>query len=110
MAKVSTTSGTNPLPSLIRASAWDAGNQSMRAAGRTVWAEDDADAAAECQERLIRACYERATDADPREAYVRFGFAEAMQREGLLTLMTPKFHETLDAAYAAYLASFAEAA
>lgn len=104
------TTATNPLPSLIRASAWDAGNQSMRTAGRTIWSADDADAAGAGQERLIRACYEREADTDHREAYIRFGFAETMEKAGLLTLTTKRFHEVLDEAYAAYLASFEVAA
>lgn len=100
------TSGTmNPLPSLIRASAWDAGNDAMRAAGRKVWAAKDRDAAGECQERLIRACFARAADTDPREAYIRFGYAEAMEKAGMLTLYTKSFHDVLDASYAAYVAS-----
>lgn len=34
-------------PTIARAAATDAGNRSMRAAGRTVWAAEDFDAAAE---------------------------------------------------------------
>lgn len=30
---------------LARAASWDAGNRSMRAAGRTIWSQEDADAA-----------------------------------------------------------------
>lgn len=100
----------NPLPSLIRASAWDAGNRSMAAAGRSVWSAEDRDAAGEEQESLIRACYVRDTDTDPRMAYVRFGYAEAMQKAGLLNLSTKNFHKVLDEAFDAYCASFEQAA
>lgn len=110
MPKSSTSGTTNPLPSLIRASAWDAGNQSMRDAGRAVWSADDRDAAADCQERLIRACFARDTDTDERMAYVRFGYAEAMQKAGLLTLSTKNFHAVVDEHFDAYCASFEEAA
>lgn len=110
MPKTSTSGGMNPLPSLIRARAWDAGNAHMRAAGRSIWSRADYDAAGAEQERLLRACYDRATDTDPREAYCRFGYAEAMQKAGLLTLTTKHFHETLDASYAAYVASLDQVA
>lgn len=110
MADGRTSGHTNPLPSLIRASAWDAGNQSMRDAGRSVWSEDDYNASVDCQERLIRACYSRDADTDPRATYVRFGYAEAMQKAGLLTLSTKNFHKVLDEAFEAYCASFEEAA
>lgn len=106
----SSSGAMNPLPSLIRASAWDAGNQSMRAAGRTIWAAEDRDAASDCQERLIRACFGRADDTDPREAYCRFGFAEAMEKARALSLTTKNFHAVLDAAYAQYVASFDQVA
>ena len=110
MGKTATSGTTNPLPSLIRANAWDAGNASMRKAGRKVWSRKDFNAAGDEQERLIRACYVRATDTDPREAYCRFGYAEAMQKAGLLTVSTKRFHETLDEAYAAYIASLSQVA
>lgn len=70
----------NPLPSLIRASAWDAGNFSMRDAGRSKWSRKDFNTAAATQERLIRACYSRPTDTDPRLCYIRFGIAEQWQQ------------------------------
>ena len=110
MPKTATTQGMNPLPSLIRASAWDAGNEHMRAAGRSIWNRADYNAAGEAQERLLRACYDRDTDTDPREAYCRFGYAEAMQTAGLLTLTTKDFHGVLDAAYAEYKAKFGQVA
>lgn len=110
MPKTSTSGGTNPLPSLIRASAWDAGNAHMRAAGRSIWNRADYNAAGAEQERLLRVCYDRAADADAREAYCRFGYAEAMEKAGMLTLSTKRFHETLDASYAAYVASLDQVA
>lgn len=110
MPKQSSSGSTNPLPSLIRASAWDAGCESMRAAGRKVWSADDRDAAGDEQERLIRACFVRATDTDPREAYCRFGYAEAMEKAGMLTGYTKRFHEELDASYEAYVASLQQEA
>lgn len=42
-------------PAMIRAAATDAGNRSMRAAGRTVWAAEDYDAACAEFERLSAA-------------------------------------------------------
>ena len=42
-------------PALIRAAATDAGNRSMRAAGRAVWAAEDNDAACAEFERLMTA-------------------------------------------------------
>lgn len=44
----------NPLPSLIRASAQDAGNSNMRKNGRTKWSDDDWNVMCETQDRLIR--------------------------------------------------------
>ena len=38
---------------LARAAATDAGNRSMRKAGRKVWSQDDADAAADEYNRLV---------------------------------------------------------
>jgi hypothetical protein len=110
MAKTATTSSMNPLPSLIRASAWDAGNAHMAKAGRKIWSRADYSAAGDEQERLLRACYERAADTDPREAYCRFGYAEAMEKAGMLTVYTKRFHEVLDASYAAYVASLQQEA
>jgi hypothetical protein len=78
----------NPLPSLIRASAWDAGNASMRAGNRTVWNEDDYNASCETQERLITACYGRATDSDPRTKYIRFQIAGQLEAQGDFNLQS----------------------
>jgi hypothetical protein len=75
------TKGMNPLPSLLRASAWDAGNISMRTHGREKWNEDDWNAAAATQERLIKACYGRDEDHnEPNRCYLRFGVAERMEK------------------------------
>jgi hypothetical protein len=38
---------------IAHAAGWDAGNRSMRAAGRTKWNEDDWNAAAEVMYRLL---------------------------------------------------------
>jgi hypothetical protein len=70
-----------PLPSLIRASAWDAGNASMRAVGRVVWSQDDADAASGALTRLVAATY-----GEGRIGFIRFGFAEEAERLGLLRI------------------------
>ena len=90
----------NPLPSLIRASAWDAANMAMRKDGRTKWSEDDYNLACETQERLIRSTYSRAGDNDDRLCYIRFSFAEAMEKARLLTLYTKDFFGVLDRAFA----------
>jgi hypothetical protein len=74
-----------PLPSLIRASAWDAGNFSMQKAGRTKWSRKDANAAAETQDRLIKATFGVAGE-DERTAFIRFGIAEQLQKQGVLRL------------------------
>lgn len=80
--KRKSTNAMNPLPSLLRASAHDAGNFSMRRAGRSKWNDDDWNAMVETQDRLIRHCYGRETDADPRMMYIRFSLAEQLQRQG----------------------------
>jgi len=100
----------NPLPSLIRATAWDAGNRNMRAKGRKVWSNAVRIAAVREQERLIDSLFSRPGDADSRTKYVRFGYAEQMQRAGLLDLRTRDFHGTLDRHFDAYVESFAVAA
>lgn len=90
----------NPLPSLIRASAHDVGNLSMRKAGREVWCRKDYNEACRTQERLIRACYGRASDHNnPNIVYIRFSIAEAMQRQGLFNLASDvrKIHAQIDA-------------
>ena|SRR6185503_13455940 len=110
MAKSSASGTMNPLPSLIRASAWDAANARMRAADRTKWTRGDYNHGAREQERLLTACFSRPDDPDERLKYIRFSYAEAMQEAGLLTLYTKDFHGVLDAAFAEYLASFEKAA
>ena len=94
-------SAMNPLPSLIRASAHDAGSRSMRAAGRTKWNDDDWNAMVAEQDRLIAATYGRGP-----EALCKFGFAEAMHQAAQLTLYTRDFWGTLNAAWDAYVVSF----
>lgn len=76
----------NPLPSLIRASAFDAANMRIHKEGRSKWNDDDWNAMCDTQERLITACYGKKDDTDPNIKYIRFGIAEQMQREGLFTL------------------------
>lgn len=70
-----------PLPSFIRASAYDAGNFSMRRACRTVWSEDDYDAAADALDELVSTCYGAGI-----EGKCRFSVAEALERNGYLTI------------------------
>lgn len=77
--------GQLPLPSLIRASSWDAGNFSMQKAGRTKWSRKDYNAAAETQNRLVKATYGLPGE-DERVAFLRFGIAEQLQRMGVLHL------------------------
>lgn len=80
--KQSNGNAMNPLPSLLRASAWDAANRQMREAGRTKWSEDDYNLACSEQERLIRACYGRPGDNQPELCYIRFQIAEVWQKAG----------------------------
>lgn len=76
-------SAINPVPSWIRASAWDAGNMHMRKAGRTKWNLDDWNVAAETQNRLINSCYGRASDHnEPNLCYIRFSLAEKIEKAG----------------------------
>lgn len=94
----------NPLPSLLRASAWDAGNARMRKAGRTVWTRGDYNEAARTQNRLVRACYARKGDPEGSPLpFVRFGVAEQMQREGAFTLTSKmsNVHAAIDHVIAA---------
>ena len=83
----------NPLPSLLRASAWDAGNARMQKAGRSVWTRGDYNEAARIQNRLVRACYARKDDPENSPLpFIRFGIAEQMQREGVFTLTSKMEH------------------
>jgi len=78
---------TTPLPSLIRASAWDAGNFRMRKANRSKWNRGDFNEAAQTQERLIRACYGYEIDGpDSKWCFIRFQIAESMERAGQFQL------------------------
>jgi len=94
----------NPLPSLLRASAFDAANMRMRAAGRTKWNRDDYNEAARTQERLIRACYGRAgDDNNPNMVYIRFQVAAQLERAGHLHLSSDMtaVHKYIDQVLAA---------
>ena len=102
--KAKSQSGMNPLPSLLRASAFDAANMRMRAAGRSKWNRDDYNEAARTQERLIRACYGRAGDANnPNIVYIRFQIAEQLERAGQFDLWTDvtEVHTYIDQVLAA---------
>ena len=95
---------TNPLPSLIRASAWDDGNRSMAKAGRASWSRKDYNTAARTQERLVRACYGYPTDAaDSEWCYIRFSIAEGMQKAGTFAINSKMadIYRAIDAALAA---------
>lgn len=107
----SKTAGVTPLPSLIRASAFDAANVPAVTAGRQ-WSRADWNRSCETQERLIRACYGRTTDgADSRLCYIRFQIAESLEKSGHFHL-----HSDVDAVqkyidlHLAYLTQEAEAA
>jgi hypothetical protein len=100
--------GLQPLPSLIRASAWDAGNASMRAGHRQAWNEDDYNASVDTFDRLLAACY---GGIEPKHRW-RFTMAEMLQKAGYLDLYQhiDEFNAIIDAALEAYDAQFAEAA
>jgi hypothetical protein len=72
-----------PLPSLIRASSWDAGNFSMMRGKRTKWSRKDYNAAAETQNRLVKATFGVAGEED-RVAFLRFGLAEQLEKQRVL--------------------------
>ncbi len=74
----------NPLPSLIRASAWDAGNASMHKGGRTKWDWSDFTVASAEHERLVGLSYARPND-ERHDRYIRFQIAEQMEQAGLFT-------------------------
>ncbi len=74
----------NPLPSFIRASAWDAGNASMTNGGRTNWDWTDFTVASAEHERLVGLSYARPND-ERHDRYIRFQIAEQMERAGLFT-------------------------
>jgi len=87
-----------PLPSLIRASAHDAGNASARKASRKVWSRADYNAAVRTQDRLVRACYGKGP-----KGCIKFTIAEQMERAGMLslTMRATEFFDTINAAYEA---------
>lgn len=97
----------NPLPSLIRASAWDAGNLNMYNAGRTKWDWNDFTVASAEHERLLGLAYARPND-QRHDRYLRFQIAEQMERAGLFTQASAMadIHRQIDLA----LASLNEAA
>jgi hypothetical protein len=76
----------NPLPSLLRASAWDAANVQMRENNRTAWNDDDSNLACQTLERLIRSCYTRPDDNQSEMCYIRFQIAEMWQKAGHIDL------------------------
>lgn len=89
------------LPSFLRASAQDAGNMSMRKAGRTRWNDRDWNTAASTLERLVLAAYGREADHnEPRRCFVRFQIAEQMERAGQFRLNSnlKEIERTIDAA------------
>lgn len=90
----------NPLPSLLRASAWDAANMQMRAAGRKKWNRADYNKAAETQDRLIRTCYGKPSENEPRMCFIRFQIAESWQKAGHIDLYSnwPVVMREIDAA------------
>jgi hypothetical protein len=94
----------NPLPSLIRASAFDAADMAMRQAGRKAWSEDDYNLAASTLERLIRSCYGRPNDHNqPNMCFIRFSIAEQMERAGSFNLSSDvtRVQAAIDTALAA---------
>jgi hypothetical protein len=83
--------GTLPLPSLLRATAHDAGCAAMRKARRKKWSRSDYSASAEKLGRLVASAY-----GEGVEGWVRFQVAADLERAGHLSIrMTPK---QLDAA------------
>ena len=91
----------NPLPSFLRASAWDAGNARMRKAGRAAWTRGDFNEAARTHNRLVRACYGKPGDPDGSPLpFIRFQIAEELQQRGQFTLASkmPEVHRLIDQA------------
>lgn len=70
-----------PLPSLIRASAWDAGNSSMRAGGRTKWSRKDWNVSASTLERLVTAAY-----GEGPVGCIKFQLAEQLEKARILRI------------------------
>jgi hypothetical protein len=90
-----------PLPSLLRASAWDAGNARMRKAGRSKWTRGDFNEAARTHNRLVRACYGKPEDPDGSPLpFIRFQIAETMQKRGMFNISSkmPAIHRQIDEA------------
>lgn len=65
-----------PHPRYLRASAQDAGNMSLRRAGRTAWSQEDAERAAATLHRLISGCY-----GEGDAGIIAFMAAERAERE-----------------------------
>lgn len=78
----------NPLPSLLRASAFDAGNMHMRANGRAKWNDDDWNVMCDTQDRLITGCYGKPGDNEPQMKFIRFQIAEQAERRGEINLQS----------------------
>lgn len=90
----------NPLPSLIRASAFDAANMRMRADGRDKWNDDDWNHMCDTQDRLIATCYGKPGDNDDRMKFIRFQVAEQAEKRGEINLRSdwPAVIDAIDAA------------
>lgn len=96
---------TNPLPSLIRASAWDEGNRSMQRAGRKVWSRADYNVAARKQNELVIATHGRWFDREGSKLpFIRFQIAEQMERSGHFTV-TSKYADICEDIDASLVAS-----
>lgn len=80
------TTAINPLPSLIRASAFDAANMQMTHDGRKQWNDDDWNKMCETQERLVTQLYGCESDNDPNIKYVRFSMAAQLEKQRDFTL------------------------
>lgn len=76
----------NPLPSLLRASAFDAANMNMRANGRTKWNDDDWNVMCDTQDRLVAGCYGKIGDNQPNMKFIRFQIAEHAEKLGEIGL------------------------
>lgn len=74
----------NPLPSFLRASAQDAANMQMRAAGRTRWNDDDWNQSADRLDRLIRSYYGKVGENEPNACFIRFTIAEQWEKARLI--------------------------
>jgi len=90
----------NPLPSFIRASAWDAANMAMRKAGRSKWSKTDYNHACSTQERLVKNLYGKPSDHNqPELCYIRFQIADQLERAGQFSHKSklPEVYATIEA-------------